>query len=277
MGVAIKELSSLYLIGIIILTVNLAHTKELSENISFKEKSNESQPWSFKLSTGISSDLYKDENTIYNSFQSLNISRKHSNKISSNFLIIHDYRLSEYEEENNKNSKLKDIKASLLFKDLIKTENYNISGSTGVIFANSKQSQDSSKNGSIFFGVNQGLSFEKFYFFQNNIATVNSYEYKTPSKRAATYNEKFGVLNSLGLNYSFTDSLSIAALGSLYTSNSYADDQQQFQIYSVHTNYNLKNNLALILTFNSKDKIITNNSLFDETNSSYQLEIAYDF
>jgi hypothetical protein len=110
-----------------------------------------------------------------------------------------------------------------------------------------------------------------------NKVFIYNYEFETTDVQGTSYNHTYDIQNILEWETRFTDDLALTLSAGLISSENYFGHRFQTQVYLAQLDYALDKNSAIFVRGKTKDRIETNNNLFDDDNSQAGMGLTLTF
>jgi len=244
-----------------------------------KTPTKKDKKWSISVSTSYGQGLDEFAKGFTYSSASMSYSFGEDDRYVSNIGLSHLYKISKYEDPNKPNSQLEDIELGVTDTKLFELpkQGFKISTSLGATLPTSLTSQKATMRGALDIGVRFSQKFRYGSLSQGNTLILYNHEYKTADEFGSRYNSQYVLVNSLGYNLPFLKKLSWNIGAKLATVRNYNAKVINVQTYSSGFSYNFIDSYVLSVSYRTKDRIITNNSLFDDDNTMYMLGLSATF
>lgn len=238
------------------------------------KKPNE-QVWSGSVRTGMSKN--QDEYSDYFSSTNFEISRALGNGKTLSVSTSYSQPVSD-DQDKVKRYGIGDLDLSLGWDELYRfNESGSLAGSIGFTGPSSRTSRLASMNGAFNGSLSTSWKLpQNFRFSTNHGLTLFSYQYDTANDDGDVYNSPFGTSNGISLGWG-ANSFRITGSYSLYYTQNYAKTDIWVQSVGSSVSYSFTNSISAALGFSWRDRILTNNSLFDDDTTVTSLSVSYAF
>lgn len=231
--------------------------------------------WSGSVRTGMSKN--QDEYSEYFSSTSFSLSRGLRNGKSLSISTSYSQPVSD-DRDKVQRFGMGDIDISMGFDELYRfNESGSMAGSLGFVAPASRASRNASMNGAISGSLSTSWKLPAAIRFSTSHGlTLYSYQYDTADKDGYTYNSPFGTSNGVSLGWG-KNGFRLSGSYSLYYTQNFAKTDIWVQSLASSVSYSLTKSISLALGFSWRDRILTNNSLFDDDTTVTSLSASYSF
>ncbi|MBT4760997.1 MAG: hypothetical protein HOO06_04800 [Bdellovibrionaceae bacterium] len=241
-------------------------TTESLKDIKKEKKSRYSGSVNWSLSKN--NDYYSDYFTDINPNLSYEVSERLSLSISSSY----SQPVSQYDDKV-KRHQLGDTSISMSgpieFKDYTSVK---VSASLGLGIPTSKASNFASKRFDLSTGLSLETSISNFDVSTSHELSYSNFKYETSDATGSTYNAPFGLSNSLSISKKI-GAFGISQSLALYHTKNFANSTININIFNTSVSYTVSEKISASLSFNRKDRILTNNSYFDDDNTTISMAL----
>lgn len=252
-----------------------------SRSSSIKTQSSEvlgkapQKSWSGSLRTGMSKN--QDEYSDWFSSTSASFSRTLFGKTSFSASTSYSQPVSD-DQDRVKRYGIGDLNFSLSFAELYRfNDSGTLTGSLGVTAPTSRASRKASLNGSFAGGLGSSWKLpNNFSFGTRHNVTVYSYQFDTANANGTSYNSPFGLSNGVNLGFSYKR-FNLGTNYSLYYTKNYADTEITVQSVGANMGFKVTQYFSVAAGYSWRDRILTNNSLFDDDTSVTSFSAAVSF
>ena len=238
-------------------------------------KKPEERGWGGSIRTGLSKS--QDEYSEFFSSTSFSLSRGLRNGKSLSISTSYAQPVSD-DRDKVQRFGMGDLNVTLGFDEIFRfNESGSMAGSLGVTAPTSRASRNSSMNGAVNGSVSTSWKLPKaIRFSTSHSLTLYSYQYDTASERGGPYNSPFGTSNGISLGWG-ANGFRLRGSYSLYYTKNYANTEIWVQSVGTSVSYSVTKSISAALGFSWRDRIITNNSLFDDDTTVTSLSASYSF
>lgn len=152
-----------------------------------------------------------------------------------------------------------------------------LAGNLSFTLPTSRASRYASMRGAVTGGLSTSWKLpSNFSLSSNHSLTAYSYKYDTADADGNTYNSPFGLTNTVGAGWGYKQLRLNAGAGLYYTQN-FAGTDITVQSFTSSVAYTFAANITTALGFSWRDRILTNNSLFDDDTTVTSFSVSYIF
>jgi len=138
-------------------------------------------------------------------------------------------------------------------------------------------SRKASLYGATSLGAITNTVWKRIIFSTSHGFTLNFYEYETSDTFGSSYNDAYMINNGASLTWRITNQINWTNAYTLYYLKNYANTENYIQAYANSLSYIVDHNFTVSAFFSWKDRIKTNNALFDDDNTYLGAGIRYVF
>lgn len=154
---------------------------------------------------------------------------------------------------------------------------FSVNGFFDYTVPTSETSRKASLRGAGTFGVSPSYKWSRLILSTSHSLTLNLYEYETADEFGSSYNYPYMLSNGFNFSLQIFDTLSWSSGYSLSHTKNYADTQIDIQSVSTSLSYKISKNYMVAAHYRWRDRLISNNALFDDDTSIVGMNIKYVF